>query len=734
MRHKSKKQKSGNSGAQSEEVRPPKGALEVRGRPMSDPSSKHTTSTTTGSEFQTKRRLPYNDFVSALILLGALWVAYSQVWHAGFIWDDDAHLTSNACIVGPLGLKDIWITSAATYYPLVLTTFWIEHAIWGLNPLPYHLVNLAMHSACAVLIWKVLRDLKVSGAWFGAALWALHPIQVESVAWITELKNTQSCFFYLLAIVSFLKWRTLALRSDKITGIVCYTSALICATFAILSKTSTVMLPAVLGLCWWWREKRFRWSDAAYLVPFLFVSLIGSAWTVWEQKYHSGAIGQDWSQGFWEHIAIAGKVFWFYLAKLIWPHPLIFIYPRWRIQADNSLEYLGTLAAIGLLIFLWRRRNGPLRPLFFVTAYYAVSLFPVMGFFSIYFFRYSFVADHFAYLASIGPLGGAGAFIWTSGRLLKNLPPIGHSLVCSLILALLVSLTWHQTEEYGNNAKLWRATISKDPACWMAYNNIGFADAKEGELDDAISEYERALDINPNYSDAHYNLGFAFQQKGQFADAVMQYERAIEIEPDNFEAHNNLGNILMLAGKLDESIVEYQKALNLNPNEVEAHSNLGNVLSQKGRYSEAIQEYQKALVLEPEYAEIHYNLGLLLSRQGQLAGAIKEYQATIQEKPTMPEPYNNLAYILSTSPKNELRNGAQALDLAKRANMLTGGRKPEFLRTLAAAYAEVNRFDAATEIATQAVQLTDGQNNALLRASLQRDLQSYRADQPLREN
>jgi hypothetical protein len=338
------------------------------------------------------------------LLVGAVLLAYLPVMQAGFIWDDDLHLTKNPCVVGPLGFKGIWTTAEATYYPLVLTTFWIEHKLWGLAPLPYHLCNVLVHAACGLLLWRALWRLRVPGAWLGAALWALHPVQVESVAWVTELKNTQSLFFFLLAILCFLNWR--ASRASR-----SYALALVCATAAILSKSSTVMLPVVLGLCWWWDDRRWEWRNAPALAPFFFVSAAASLWTIWEQQFHAGAVGGEWAQTWAQRFIIAGRDLWFYLGKLAWPHPLIFIYPRWQIDASQALAYAPAIAAVGVGVVVWRLRNGRGRPAFFALAYFVVSLFPVLGFFNVYYFRFSFVGDHLQYLATIGPLALAGAGI-----------------------------------------------------------------------------------------------------------------------------------------------------------------------------------------------------------------------------------------------------------------------------------------------------------------------------------
>jgi hypothetical protein len=345
------------------------------------------------------------------LLVGLVVLAYLPALQAGFIWDDDKHLTENPCIVGPLGFAGIWTTAEATYYPLVLSTFWVEHALWGLAPMPYHLVNVLVHAACAIALWLVLARLLVPGAWLGAALWALHPVQVESVAWVTELKNTQSALFFLLAVLFFLKWLESPEAADGGTGRPFYAAALLCAAAAILSKSSTVMLPVVLALCVWWKGERWRWRMLTPLAPFFFIAVAASAWTIWEQQFHSGALGAEWALTLAQRVIIAGRDPWFYLGKLLWPHPLVFIYPRWTIDASSPSAYLPAIAGLTGMAVLWGRRDRWGRPAFFAFAYFVVSLFPVLAFFKVYYFRFSFVADHFQYLASMGPLALAGAAI-----------------------------------------------------------------------------------------------------------------------------------------------------------------------------------------------------------------------------------------------------------------------------------------------------------------------------------
>ena len=585
------------------------------------------------------------DWKLALLLVAAVFIAYQQVWRAGFIWDDDAHLTANPCIVGPLGFPAIWTSAAAVYYPLVLTSFWLQHALWGLNPIPYHLVNIAMHAACAILLWRVLLALGVRGAWLGAALWALHPVMVESAAWITELKNTQSCFFYLLAILFFLRWRNIQAASANHAAGGSYALVLLCAALAILSKSSTVMLPVVLALCAWWMQRGWPpWRVAARLVPIFLISLVAGGWTVWEQKFSSGALGRAWEQSWPERILIAGNALWFYLGKLAWPHPLIFIYPRWNIDPTRPLAWLPVLAAAVALFILWRGRNARLRPLFFAAAYFVVSLFPVLGFFNVYFFRYSFVGDHFQYLASMSPLALAGAGLATifESLRIKWIPP---ALSASLLVAL-GFLTWNQCAMYANVETLWQTTTARNPGCWMAHNNLGLALFQRGRTQEAIAQYREALRIDPAFADAQSNLGNALLRQGRTAEAVACYREALRIDPAFPGAHYNLGNVLLQQGRTKEAIAHYREALRVNLAFAEAQSNLGDALLRQGQTGEAVAHYREALRIDPADPETHYNLANALLRQGSVGEAIARYGEALRIDPDYVNAHNNLGAVL----------------------------------------------------------------------------------------
>ncbi|MBV8278301.1 MAG: hypothetical protein JO170_23995 [Verrucomicrobia bacterium] len=349
------------------------------------------------------------DWLWGLILMLAVILAYTPLWKAGFVWDDETILTANPCIVGPLGLREIWTTRAADICPLTLTTFWAEHALWGLEPLPYHLVNVLLHGACAILLWRVLRSLRVQGAWLGAALWALHPVMVESVAWITEMKNTESGLFFLLSILFFVRWLRAKDLDGRTGGGWNYALTLLFAALAMASKSSTVILPVVLCLCVWWMEGQWHWRYLAKVVPILLMAIAASALSIWTQSLQLATVTDpQWVRTWPERLATAGDSVWFYLGKLLWPNPLIIMYPRWHVDAGRWVSYLPLLAVTVSLSILWLKSERWSRGCFFAFAYFMAALLPVLGLIDNLIFRYSSVFDHLQYLGSIGPLALAG--------------------------------------------------------------------------------------------------------------------------------------------------------------------------------------------------------------------------------------------------------------------------------------------------------------------------------------
>jgi tetratricopeptide (TPR) repeat protein len=662
--------------------------------------------------------------VGAILLLLLVFLAYARVGAAGFIWDDESHLTQNPCVIGPLGLADIWTSASAVYYPLVLTTFWILHHFVGLNPLPYHLLNVAFHAASALLLWRVLVQLRARGAWLGAAIWALHPVLVQSVAWITEMKNTQSAFFYLLAISCFLQSR------DRKRNGIFYWLTIFFFVAAITSKPSTVMLPVVLALCLWWRDGGIKQRDLRLFVPFILISLLASGWTIWEQKFHSHAAGAEWVQTPLQRLLVSADANWFYLLKLIWPHPLIFIYPRWNIDPSRWFAWIPLVVLLVIAIVLFIKRNTDLRPVAFAFAYFVITLFPVLDFFDVYFFRYSFVSDHFQYLASMGPLALAGAGIAMAVEKIGIHKLVIQTASTLVILSILGGVTFHQSAKYHDLITLYQTTLAQNPKCWMAEYNLGLALKNQGQLDEAIAHYRRAVNIWPDYVEAHYNLGGAYIEKGNIDEALAEYRRAIEIRPLDADSHNNYGSALRGLNQFDQAENEYRRALSLRPQYLDARLNLGSLLLQRGRTAEAIINLETAMRLQANDAAPHVTLAHALMKNGQANEAAAELNRALQLEPDKMSALNSLAWLLATAADDSLRDGKRAVQLAERANVLASNNNPAILHTLAAAYAEAGRFDDAMQTARRAMKLASRTDNNAVYNAIRDELPLYELGLP----
>lgn len=691
----------------------------------------------------------WRNWMLALALLAIVVLAYLPAIRGGFIWDDDDHLTNNPHMNGLSGLASLWTSSAARICPLVLTSFWVQHALWGLHPWPYHLVNILMHATGGLVLWQVLRCLKVPGAWLCAALWALHPVQVESVAWITELKNTQSGVFYLLTIWFFVKWRQASLppKPTAESPEKFYALALMCGALAMASKSSTVILPLVLGLCAWWVEGQWHWRNVLRLAPFFMFSAVASAISMWTQKLE-GAGGAEWVRSWPERFVTAGEVVWFYLGKLLWPQQLIFIYPRWEITAAKLWSFMPVVAVVGLLVFLWvKRQTAWGRPLFLALMYFLMALLPVLSLVDHYFLRYSFVGDHFQYLASIGPLVLVGVGIerglsWLAGRKSFLRP-----LVWTALLLTLGSLTWRQSHMYADEDTLWHTTLVRNPNCWMAYNNLGKNLIDQGRTDEGILHFQKALAIKPDFEEAHNNLGAAYVQMGRIEEGINEYHQALKKNPDYVEAHNNLGIAYIHAGRVQEGLEQFNQSLKLQPRFAPTHNNLAIVYlqtghteeaiqharqavefdgrnlgtyntlaaaySSSGRIEEAVEANRRALEIQPGFAPAHFNLGNIWLQQGKLQMAIDEYLQAIKNQPDYTATYINLGVASKQAgqTKQAITAYRKALEL-DRSNIDTMNNLAWVLITSSSN--SVHSAEAL-RLAEQANQLANGDNAQILR-------------------
>lgn len=573
----------------------------------------------------------------AILLVILTFITYAPALRGGFIWDDDDHFTRNPAMTSIHGLVQIWSSLAVSrYYPLTLTTFWVERRLWGLHPQPYHAVNIAFQAANAALLWMVLRRLRVPGAWVAAALWAVHPVCVESVAWATELKNTQSGFFFFLSVLCFLRFETDNKRES-------YVLAFAFGVAAMLSKPSTVVLPLVLLLCAWWQRGRWQWRDILRVVPYVGLALGMSVMTVVEQHrwvQRAGAVG--WHLAPAQRLLIASKTIWFYAAHVLWPAKLMFVYPRWDVSTVSAAAWLPLAGVIAVGAALWRcRRQVWARAVLFGVGFFVVALLPVLGFFDVYFFRYSFVADHFQYLASIGIVT---LVVATTVQLVRERRV--RVVLGVAVGAVLVVLSWQHCAAFQNEGSLWRDTLAKNHDCWMAHDNLAKLLIVQGNLAEARQHCEEALRINPDDADGHNDLAIALEGLGNLPEAVSHFERALQIDSNYPQAHNNLGLAFVQLGKVSEAIQQYEQALQIRPDFAEAHYDLGNALLRQGKVNEAIQQYEQAVRIWPNYATAHFNLGLALSRVRQPLAAISHYREALRVNPGLEPAHVNLGIAL----------------------------------------------------------------------------------------
>ena len=583
-----------------------------------------------------------SDWFLGFGLLLIVVLIYVPVWWAGYIWDDDLVLTSNPVVIGPLGVKEIWTTAAADICPLTITTFWAEHSLWGLRPLPYHLVNVLLHGVSALLLWRVLRILKIPGAWLGAALWAVHPAVVESVAWITEMKNTESCLFYLLSILFFLRYLQAEEETPSRERRWYYGLTLLFAAMAMASKSSTVILPIILCLCTWWTEKRWQWRNLLRAAPIFLMSIAAGLVSMWKQKLE-GSGDPELARSWLERLITAGDAIWFYLGKLAWPHPLMMIYPHWEIDTANILSYVPVLATVIIFLLFWMKRDSWGRPWFFAFAYFLAALLPVAGLLNMKFFIYTPVADHFQYLAAMGPLALIGAGIF---RLAEWAMPQRVWLPVSLgagLMLLLGIVSWQRVWVYENETTLWTDTLDKNPSCFVGYNNLGMVRVRAGNMEDAIPFFEKALQINPKYENAQNNMGDSLLEKKDFEGAIAHFQEAINLKPRDASVYVNLGIALGREGRSDDAIGYFQKALELEPTNAEAGSQLGLAYIQKGQISNALVQFKKTMDFHPEDARAHNNYAGALLQLNRNDEAIAPLQEALRLNPDYTDAQKNMA-------------------------------------------------------------------------------------------
>jgi Tfp pilus assembly protein PilF len=577
------------------------------------------------------------------LVAAATFAAYAPAWHGEPVWDDDAHLTSPE-LRSVDGLRRIWLEPGSTqqYYPLAHSAFWVLHRLLGDDTLGYHLVTIGLHAISAALVALLLVRLAVPGALLAATLFALHPVQVESVAWMTEIKNTLSGVFYLSAAIAYL-------RFDRARHWRWYAAASVLFLFALLTKTVTATLPAALLIVFWWQRGRIEWRrDVMPLVPWLAIGLAAGLFTAWVEQALVGARSEDFPLTPIERALLAGRAVWFYLGSLAWPANLTFIYPRWQISQTDWLQYLPLAGLVALFALSYRLRRRSRAPLAAVLLFCG-ALFPALGFVNVYPFRYSFVADHFQYLATIPIFALAASALVTAlerrGRAAWRMP------VALAIGALLAVLTWNQSRQYADAETLYTETLRRNPAATMAHINLGllYLQGPPDRREAAADHLEEATRLEPGNADAWVNLGAALQQSGSLDDAAAAYREALRLRPAHGAAQNNLGAVLEGLNRHAEAAEAYAEAIRLTPESAEIRANLGRALLALGRTEDAAAQFTEALALDESSASTRYLLATALAELGRLDEAVAEYSRALADPvlAATPEVHNDFGVALA---------------------------------------------------------------------------------------
>ena len=735
-------------------------------------------------------------FGVCVLLVVAVLLVFGQTVRHGFInCDDGPYVYDNTQVVKGLTLTGmVWAfttSSSAYWHPLTWLSHMLDCQLWGLNAGGHHLTNVLLHAANAVLLFLVLRQMmglrpdKSIGAssaaagalWpsaFVAAVFAIHPLNVESVAWVAERKNVLSTFFWLLTMSAYL-WYV------RRPGWRRYVPVVVCYVLGLMSKPMLVTLPFVLLLLDYWplyrfslpspkvasqpstSNHQFSFANSLRLVveklPLLLLAGVSSVVTYLGQK-NLGAVTTLERSPLSLRLAKVPINYATYLRDIFWPEGLaIHPYPSTVLV---SLAVLCALLLAGMtFLVLWGIRSKPYLAVGWF--WFLGTLVPVIGLVQV---GDTPVADRFTYLPQIGIyllLAWAMKDLSVPWRCRRQVLGTG----AAIVVAALMLCAWKQTSYWRNDESLWGHTLACTSGNYLAHNYLGYWLAARGRTAEALDHYQKALEISPDYPDARNNLGTLFFNQGRTDEAINQFKKALEMEPYSLNAHYNLGNALLEAGRIDEAVIQFRKALEIAPDDADtyynlgvalvrmgrpdeargcfqkviefkpdsvgAYNNLGLVLFTQGKFAEAIKAYRRTLELKPNYADAHFMLGCALRSQREFEAAKEQFQEVLKMEPGHEMAQNGLAWLLATCPEASLRDGARAVELAREAEQLSGGKQAEVLDTLAAAYAEAGRYPEAVETARRALSLVATQNNQPLAEAIESRLKLYEANVPFHE-
>lgn len=608
----------------------------------------------------------------ALLAIAAC-LAYWPALKGEFVLDDDGLLTDNVLVKASDGLSRMWFTlEPVDYWPVTNSTLWLEWRLWGMNPVGYHVTNLLLHVAAALLIWANLRALGIPGAFLAALLFVVHPVNVESVAWISQRKDALAIVFFLLSILWYLRAEqqrgarnqgpgtkedeTSSQAEGQTPGVTgsdrpWYWLSLLGFVLALLSKGSVAILPLLLLLIVWWQRRRIGLGDLARTAPFFLVAVALTAVNLWFRTHGADIIVRDIS--FSQRLVGAGTAVWFYLSKGLTPIHLSFSYPQWQIESQLLFWWLPLAAAFIVTLLLGRNYNSTQtnwgRALLFAWVFFCVALVPVLGFTDVGFMQYSPVADHYQHIAIIA-LSALAAAAWSVGYIRSHrLSRLIVGLTAVIVVGLLTLLSRQQSQLFSSPITLYEATIKENPGSWFARNNLGIIFGKYGRTRDAKLQFDEALRLNPDCAMTHYNLGNLFRVTDKIQDSIAQYQLALKLQPNFYDAHNNLGSVFLSNGRPQEAAVQFREAAKCRPDSAIARYNFGNSLVAVDQSSEAIYQYNRALQLRPDFAEVHSNLGFALAAAGQLTEGIRHLEQAIRLQPNLVPARRSLGFALANA-------------------------------------------------------------------------------------
>jgi len=580
--------------------------------------------------------------LSLLILAGfilAVLAAYLPALKAGYVWDDDGIL-ENPLLRNARGLWTLWTSPSRIpqghYWPLLYTSYWMEYQLWGAHPFGYHLNNILLHGLNAFLVFMILRRLNLRYAWLAAGLFALHPVEVESVAWISERKNVLSGAFFFLSAWLYLYYKECGRRRY-------YYYSLALFILCLLSKPSAVGLPLALLLILWW--KKGRTMKSGDMVDLLAWTGIGAAFSLLN-ILAIRRFGFSQNLSFIERCLVASRAILFYAGKIFLPFPLMPVYPKWEIRAGNPAAYVSLFAALLVPLILFRLRERTGRGPLAGFLYFAAMLFPMLGFIDFGYMGYSYVADHFQYLASVGIFALvaalAGKVAERGSRGLRGLVT-GFSILILLVLGV---LSWRHSGNFRDLETLFRYNMTRNPDAAVNYVNIGSSLYRKGNVEEAIGYYKKALDIDPDFVDAHLNLGLVFLRQGKYEAALERLSRASALSPNHEKIRYILGRALLELGSIDEARLHFSHVIQINPYHAQAHQMLGVILAREGKIGEAIRHFRDALKNDPSLIDAHYNLGMALTQTGEKKEAIRRFREEIRLNPNHEPSHYHLALLL----------------------------------------------------------------------------------------